>query len=182
MVVLAAALVSAAVTDLRSGRIYNWITYPAIAAGLVGHTLFGGLAGNAAAMGLSDALLGMATGFGPMLVVWLMGGIGGGDAKLSAAVGALAGWRFALATMFYGLIVAAAMAVIVILHRRVARRTVMRIFRFLYLIFTPAKPADPAGEDSPKIPFGLALCIGAALALVELAIRGADANKLLLGI
>jgi len=180
--ILAAVLVAAAYTDVRRGKVYNVVTYPAVAAGLIGHGVFGGLTGTESGMGLYDSLAGLAAGFGPMLVMWLAGGIGGGDAKLMGAVGALAGWRFALAAMFYGFAVAALMALVVLLRRRILRRTLARIGRFLYLALTPGKGADPAGADSPKIAFGLALSAGAGLAMVEAVVRGPAATKLILGI
>ena len=182
MVVLGLVLVAAAVTDLRSASVYNWTTYPAIAAGLIGHTLLGGMTGYGGQMGLTGALAGLAVGLLPMLAVWLMGGVGGGDVKLAAAVGALAGWRFTVATLFYGFIVAALMAIVMIVRRRIAVRTLKRIARFLFLLLTPSRPADPATEDSPKVPFGVALCIGAALAMLEVIVAGPEARKFLLGI
>jgi prepilin peptidase CpaA len=174
-------LVVAAVTDVRSGKIYNALTYPALAVGLIGHTLAGGLTGSEEAMGLAGSLIGLAVG-SALLIAWLAGGIGGGDAKLMMAVGALTGYRFTIDAMFWGFLVAALMAVGVIVRRRIARDTMKRIWRFLFLVLTPGKPADPAVKDSPKIPFGLALCIGSAVALAYTLIRGPDAQKLLLGI
>lgn len=183
MVLLAAVLAGAAVTDVRSGKIYNVLTYPAIAAGLIGHTLSGILSGpGAETLGFWGSLAGFAVGFLPLLAAHLAGGIGGGDVKLMGAVGALAGWRFALAAMFYGFMAAAVMAMIVMLRRRIVRRTLGRIMRFLYLMLTPVGPSDPAEAESPKIAFGLALCIGSAAALVEAIVRGAGAPKFLLGI
>jgi prepilin peptidase CpaA len=181
-VVLGAVLVVAAATDLRSAKVYNWTTYPAIAAGLIGHTLFGGLAGDGGSMGLAGALGGLAVGLLPMLAVWLAGGIGGGDVKLMAAVGALGGWRFALATLFYGLAVAALMAVVVIIRKRITIRTFKRIGSFLYLLFTPTRGAAPVSRDSPKIPFAFALCVGAAVALIEMIIVGPEGGDFFLGI
>ena len=87
-----------------------------------------------------------------------------------------------MAAMFCGFLVAAIMAVMVMLRRRILRRTLGRVLTFLYLLVTPSKPADPSTPDSPKIAFGLALCIGAALALIEAAVRGPLVGKLLLGI
>ena len=181
--VLAIVLVVAAATDIRRGKIYNMATYPAIAIGFIGHTLEGGMAYQSEhQLGLIGSACGFAAGFGPMLAAWLAGGVGGGDAKLMGAVGALAGWRFALAAMFFGFAVAALMAVVVMLRRRIVKRTVGRILRFVYLIFTPSRPADPATADSPKVAFGLALCIGSALALVEVLLKGRMAGKLWFGI
>lgn len=180
--VLAVALVAASYTDVRYGKIHNWITYPGIVLGLLGHTLLGGLRGHGALqLGLAGSAVGLAAGFGPLLLAWLAGGIGGGDAKLMGAVGALTGWRFTLAAMLYGFAVAALMALMIMLARRITRRTLGRIWRFFLLIFTPGGPVDPAAKDSAKVPFGLALCIGSGLALLEVIWRGPVAEKLVLG-
>jgi hypothetical protein len=61
--------------------------------------------------------------------------------------------------------------------KRITRRTLGRIWRTLVLLFTPGgtlKP--PVAEDSPKIPLGLAFCIGAGVALVEALWRGSVAR------
>ncbi len=170
--VLAVVLVAAAVTDVRAGKIYNWTTYPAMLAGLIGHGLLGGLWGRAGCMGLGDAALGLAMGAGPLWLARLAGGMGGGDVKLMGAIGALAGWEFALATMFYGFAVAAVMALVILLRKRMLRQTLSRIGRFLLLLFVRMKPASPTTPESPTLAFGLALCIGAALALTILCILG----------
>jgi len=180
---LGVLLLVAAVTDARSGKIGNWLTYPAVAVALIGHTLAGGLTGgDAGRIGLVGSLGGMAVGFLPLLAGWLAGGVGGGDAKLMAAVGALAGWRFALAALFYGFAVAAVMALVVMVRRRILRRTLLRIGRFLLLLLGPLRPGDPATRESPKIPLGVALCIGSGLALLEVIFRGPLARKILLGL
>ncbi|MGB2820191.1 MAG: A24 family peptidase [Phycisphaerae bacterium] len=180
--VLALTLLTASFTDVRQGTIPNWITYPSVLVGLAGHTIVGGLTGRGPLeLGLAGSAGGLAAGFLPLMVAWLAGGIGGGDAKVMGAVGALTGWRFTLAAMLYGFAVAAVMAVIVMIMRKTTRQTLGRIWRFLVLIFTPGPAVDPASKSSAKIPFGLALCIGAALALVEVVWRGPVARKLLLG-
>ncbi|MHC4563776.1 MAG: A24 family peptidase [Planctomycetota bacterium] len=170
--VLAAVLVVAAAVDVRRGKIPNAITYPAVAVALIGHMLLGGWTGDETRLGLAQSLIGLAVGFGPLLVVWRLGGIGGGDAKLMAAVGALGGVNFAMSALFYGLAVAALMAIGVMIHKRILRKTMGRIFRFVYLALVRSRPGSPAAADSPVIPFGLALCIGSAAALVELLLRG----------
>ena len=169
--ILAVVLVAAAITDVRSGKILNVVTYPAIAAGMVGHTLVGGIFGGEEGIGLVGSAGGFAVGFLPLLVAWLAGGVGGGDAKLMGAVGALTGVSFTLTAMFYGLLVAAGMAIFVMIRRRIAMATLGRIWRFLYLSFTPARGAGPSTPHSPTVAFGLALCIGSAAALVEVFLR-----------
>jgi prepilin peptidase CpaA len=177
--VLCAVLAVCAVTDVWKGKIYNAVTYPAVAAGLIGHAVIDGMVGYGEALGLDGALAGLLVGFGPMFVAWRAGGIGGGDAKLMAAVGALTGWRFALSALFCGLLVSALMAVGVMIRRRIALRTLGRIWRFLYLALTPTRPSDPAVAGSPKVPFGLALCIGSGAALVDRFLGGPMAARLL---
>jgi len=76
---------TAAVSDWRTRRLPNWLTVPAFVAAVVMHTLINGLSG------LMFAMLGFATGFGFLLILWLIGGGGGGDVKLMGALGAWLG-------------------------------------------------------------------------------------------
>ncbi len=78
----------ACVTDLRSGRIPNWLTSPAICLGLLMHGILGGRAG------LIESLLGLLAGAAVPAILYRSTqgrAIGGGDAKLFAALGALLG-------------------------------------------------------------------------------------------
>ena len=72
-------------TDLRSQRIPNWLTVSAFVAALSFHFAVTGWTGLASSFG------GFATGFGTLLVLFLIGGGGGGDVKLMGAVGAWIG-------------------------------------------------------------------------------------------
>ncbi len=182
-VLLAVVMVISAITDIRNGKVYNVVTVPAMVVGLTGHAVTGGWLGEGGMqLGLAGSLTGLVVGFGPMLAIFLIGGIGGGDVKLSAAIGALGGWRFAVQAMFFGLVAAVVMAVIVMLTRRIFGRTMLRIWRFVVLAFSGARPADPTGAESPTIPFGLALCVGSAGAMAHSIIQGAEALKWPLGI
>jgi len=173
IVVLGVVLVAAAVTDVRCGKILNVVTYPAIVAGFAVGALLGG------ADGAVTAALGFAAGFGPMLVCWLIGGIGGGDAKLMGAVGALTSWSLVIAAMMLGFAVAALMAVAVMIRRRVVVQTLKRIGLTLGLALTPGiKARWQEGPESLKIPFGVALCVGAAGALVDSLLEGPLAARL----
>src|SRR5204862_7765310 len=85
---VSALTLTAAVTDLRTRRLPNWLTVSALAAGLFFHAFLG--------QGIAFSLLGFATGFGILLILWLTGGGGAGDVKLMGAIGAWFGWKWTL--------------------------------------------------------------------------------------
>jgi prepilin peptidase CpaA len=81
--VLGAVVLLAAGIDWRSRKIPNWLTLPAMAAGLA----INGLAGR-----FVPALLGMLAALGIYFVFFAIGFRGAGDGKLMGAVGAFVGW------------------------------------------------------------------------------------------
>ena len=86
--------VTAAITDLRYHKIYNWTTYPgiilALAVNFAEHGWDDGHPGIGHP-GLEDSLLGFAVCGGLMLVSYVFFNVGGGDVKLIAMVGAFLG-------------------------------------------------------------------------------------------
>jgi prepilin peptidase CpaA len=82
---LAAVLVTAMWTDLRSSRIPNWLTFSAMGTGLLVQAWIGGLAG------VLSSLAGLGVGMGLFLLPYACRAIGAGDVKLMAAIGAILG-------------------------------------------------------------------------------------------
>lgn len=105
VVALAAVLVTAVWTDLRSSRIPNWLTFPAMCFALIGHAWSGGI--PEAIFGLS----GLGVGLGLFLIPYMSKGIGAGDVKLLAAVGAMVGPYGALLSGLLAIMVGGAYAV-----------------------------------------------------------------------
>ena len=85
VVLLTVVLVTAMCTDLRSSRIPNWLTFPAMGFALLTHTWLDGFPGAIL------SLAGLGTGLGLFLILYVSGSIGAGDVKLMAAVGAIMG-------------------------------------------------------------------------------------------
>jgi prepilin peptidase CpaA len=88
---LLVCLAIAAVIDVRSRRIPNWLTFGLILAGLSRAIVVGGGAG------LGHAATGLLAGAAPAIVLFTLGALGGGDVKLLAGVGAWVGGPSALA-------------------------------------------------------------------------------------
>src|SRR5437867_13366161 len=82
---LAALLIMATATDLRSGRIPDWLTLPTIVVALAVHAWFEGLSG------LLFGLAGFGTGLGIFLLLYISGCVGAGDVKLMATIGSIVG-------------------------------------------------------------------------------------------
>jgi prepilin peptidase CpaA len=79
-------VVIAAVIDIRSRRIPNWLTLSGI---ILGFSLNAVLAYPFSLEGLKNAGLGMLFAFGVYFVLYLIRAMGAGDVKLMAAVGAI---------------------------------------------------------------------------------------------
>lgn len=101
--------------DLKFRRIPNWLTVSTFAAGLIFYLASQGVSGLGFAFG------GFAAGFLPLLVLWLIGGGGGGDVKLMGALGAWLGAPVTLIVFFGSAIVALVMMISLMVWRAMAR-------------------------------------------------------------
>lgn len=157
--ILFALVVVSAWFDVARSRIPDAITLPALGAGLALSGLAGGLSGSAPC--LRDAVLGALLGGGLLAVPWMLGGMGPGDVKLMAAVGALAGVSLALRALVLSALAGAAMGLgSVILKGRLAE-TLGRTLRLAAL-----RPLPAGGRPPVTIPFGLAIGIGTTWAIL----------------
>lgn len=99
---LAVGLVIAAITDVREGRIPNWLTFSLAGFGLAVNTVYRGLDG------LLGSIEGIALGILCLIFFYIKGGMGAGDVKLLGAIGAVMGpylvvYVFGFAAMLGGL-------------------------------------------------------------------------------
>ena len=102
----------AVLTDVRSRRIGNRLTGTATAVGVMTHAVAGGWAA------IPASLIGMTVGAAIMLLPYLSGGIGAGDLKLLAAIGALKGAPFVVLAAICTGLAGGALALFYLVRRR----------------------------------------------------------------
>jgi prepilin peptidase CpaA len=157
--ILAVAVsVTAAFTDVRGRRIPNRLTYSAIVAGMVLQTAIYGWRGLLLSVG--GALL-----FGGVfLLLHLVRGIGAGDVKLAAALGAIIGTAGSLQVMFATAVAGGVLAAIfMVLSGRVVHtlRSTLDVVGFHARHGLRVHPL--VNLDNPaalRMPYGLAFAAG----------------------
>jgi prepilin peptidase CpaA len=160
---LVGILAVAVTTDLQNRKIYNWLTFPAMLAGLMLNGLTGGLHGlGSAAIGFLAAALVFAIGF-----FLNSKAMGAGDVKLMAAVGAWLGWPGAFAAVIYVTIIGAIVAIVTALRAGVLVPMLRNVYQFMFRLAIPGGEAGLAFEKSaaPPVPYGVSITLGTMLAL-----------------
>src|SRR5271165_7417264 len=117
-------------TDLRSRRIPNWLTVPAMLVGVALNVAVNGLAG------LKTSLLGIALGLVLLLPFVLLRALGAGDWKLAGALGAFVGPGALVDVLMGSIFVAGIMALGLVIYKRRFRQTMGNIGRLLASMLT----------------------------------------------
>jgi prepilin peptidase CpaA len=150
--------------DIRTRRIPNVLTFGGAAAAILFYLATGGLQGAAWSAG------GWVIGCVLFLPFFALGGMGAGDVKLMAAIGAWIGpahafWAWAFAAVAGGVFAAA----VAVLHGylKQALRNVWGLLMF-WRVFG-LKPLDPMtleGSAGPRVAYALPITVGSVLALL----------------
>lgn len=160
-IILVAALLYCAYTDHTRGKIYNKITFPLMALGLILNGVFGGW------QGLGWAFMGWCVGMGIQWVPYMLGFAKAGDVKLLAAVGAMKGWAFCSFGFLYG---AAAFGLLWL--PKLARGGELKLVGnnlkgyFAAAAVTQQVPDAPEPVVKRYAPWGVGLVIGFLIALI----------------
>ena len=158
IIFLSAVLIAAAINDLRFQKIPNLLIYPAMAVALGYHFVMNGLDGLLFSAG------GLALGIAVLILPYLMGGMGAGDAKLMGTVGAILGIRGVFVAFLCTAIAGGIYALILFLVQRqhfkgffTRHATTLKTFIFTKQ-FIPI-PGD-SDEKKPKLCYGIAIALG----------------------
>jgi prepilin peptidase CpaA len=150
-----------AIIDFRTQKIPNLITFPAIIFALLYHFFSNGFDG------LIFSVLGLATGIGLLIIPYIFGGMGAGDAKLMGAVGAILGTKSVfIAFLFSALVGGIYAAVIILLNQKQFKGFFTKQLVTLKLfILTRKFIPDPVEENDkkPKLCYGVAIALGTFL-------------------
>lgn len=162
----------AAVFDIRSHRIPNWLTYPAWGLGLA----FGALGGLD---GMLNSLAGFAAAFIPLFLMFIGGSVGGGDVKLMGGVGALLGFPAGLNALISAILVGGFFAAIILLWQG----RLIPILRFAAANAWSKISRIPPAVDSPPerkdaFPFGVAIALGTYLTAISILLGSATPANL----
>ena len=158
-------LVVAAYIDGKILKVPNKITYPFILSGWLYWTVAGGLGTD----GLLFSLAGTFVGMMLLLVLRNVGGMGAGDVKLLAGIGAWMGVTVTLYAFAFTAIVGGVMAVIMVARSGETAKHVAQgkqILREWRDVRKPEKLAEIARERKPRmylLPYGIPMAIGSLM-------------------
>jgi prepilin peptidase CpaA len=156
----------AAITDLRTRRVPNWLVFPFLLMGIAVSVITRGWAG------LESSFLGILAGAGALGLFYLLGGMGMGDVKLLASIGAWIGpWQILVAFVFMGL-AGGVMALIWAIRGRFVQESLDGvadlIFGFRKRGWRPDATLKLANPSTRKIPYAPAIAVGVILSFFAL--------------
>ena len=166
-IALIALSVIAAWWDIRHRRIPNWLTLSGLVIAFALRSA-GGLGS------VTAGILGAALAFGLALPFFSVGGLGGGDVKLLAAVGAFLGPAQLVLALVVMAVTGGVMAVVTIVRHRAYKKTLVNVRTILSSGFGSGKRrgkgslAMPtvSSPDALTIPYGVAIALGATAGAV----------------
>jgi prepilin peptidase CpaA len=161
--VVTVTLIVAAVIDGLQLKVPNWLTFPMILSGWVYSAV---LTGYPWWEGLLYSLLGTAVGLLLLLPAYAIGGMGAGDVKLMAGIGA---WVWSGVTIYafvFSALTGGVIAVLMVLFRQAwnkHHRQFWMIWREIMSIQDPEKLSAIAAQRKPTmllLPYGIPIAIG----------------------
>jgi prepilin peptidase CpaA len=152
----------ASFTDLWKGKIYNWLTLPAVVSGIIFSAFLGG--GQAMAFSILAIILAF------FLYGWLFffRVLGAGDVKFLMALGAWGGVSFAFSVSLLGILIAGVFAFFLLIGKGKMRNFWMRVQVFLFSVSSKEIETVPLEIDQKnRMAFGPALAIAVIWLLLD---------------
>lgn len=161
-IILIFVLIICLFTDIKTKKILNFVTLPTITFGFLYHFLREGLAG------FLFSGKGFLVGLGLLFIPYLLGGMGAGDVKLMAAIGALMGTNFVFYSFIYTALIGGVIALVLIIKRNGFKNTIKSLFYRVVFFRSNFGSINISRGDKNNIsfPYGVAIVLGTFINLI----------------
>lgn len=160
-VAVLAIVSAAAIWDVTTRRLPNGLTIGAAIIAIAIHAVVGGWSG------VLTSASGWCVGFALFFPLFVLGGMGAGDVKLLAAIGAWLGPSGALWTGFYGALAGGAAAVVISVIHGYSWTAFGNILRMLqawsYGRIRAVEGVTLESNAGPRVPYAVPIAVGAVL-------------------
>ncbi|MTI82206.1 MAG: prepilin peptidase [Firmicutes bacterium] len=163
--ILICLLVICLYTDIKYKKIYNLVLLPAAVIALTGNLYLNGLEG------VLFSMKGFLLGLGVLIIPFIFGGMGAGDVKLMAVIGAFKGPEFVWLAFLATAIAGGILSLIVMIKSGQFKLRLRAIWYTLLSIFYIVPRADVIGSIHNSVkyqtfPYGIAIVTGTAVAYI----------------
>ena len=167
LAVIVPAMAVACWSDLRRHRVPNWLNLSLAVAGIGARFACFGWSG------VEGGLWGMLVGFGMLILLWVIRGMGAGDVKFMAALGAWMGPMLTFHAVLAGGLAGGALALGLIVYRRAWSQASVNLGVLLTKVgtirtaFSEFGSAESMSRTTGVLPYAIPLSIGTLLVLVS---------------
>ena len=161
-IVITAAMMVAVVSDLRYQKIPNWLTLSTFILAVTYHTISHGLSG------FLFAVEGGIIGIIVLLLPYLMGGMGAGDAKFMGAIGGLLGPKGIFVAFLLTALIGGVYSVSLLAFYGNLGNTLKRYRLIFGTFFVTGKLTylPPPAQETPRLRYGVAIALGTLVTVV----------------
>jgi prepilin peptidase CpaA len=153
-------VIVAAIWDIRTRRIPNWLTLTGVLLGVALNTFLFEI------NGLWFSLKGLGLAFGVYFLLYLLRAMGAGDVKLMAAVGAAAGWENWLGILVLTSIAGAVAGLLLVAFKGRLRKTLDNLGLIIFSLgrgrapYKESPELDVGSDKALRLPHGALIAIG----------------------
>lgn len=174
LTIISVIIIVSVITDLKTRKIYNIITLPAILTGLILNVIYFCLKNpslTSAMNGLVYGGKGMLLAIGIFFILYALGWFGGGDAKLMGAIGAFMGYTFTYWCILFTLVSGGFCALFLIAGDVIGKRGKSQIIVFFrslknkIIYNTPI--IFPNKSKSATFTYSIAIAMGFIITLIK---------------